>query len=519
MARKFHRRTVLKGIAGATVSLPLLEAMLDARTGRAQTGSAPARYALVFAGQSLGGDSWAKNESRVGGQNFNEDGHFIADTNAGRNFALTTPLLPLGNLRGDFSMVSNMSIPFNRNSADGNAVPSAGAYRDFHGGGCSPLLSGTRSTRADFTCNGITSDQVIADMNRSQTNHASLVYRSQPSFYLSGGSFYGRQYVSYGAGGGNARIEAQVSPQVAYQSLFSGFMPSDPEEAARFDFELRKRRSVLDLVGEKRTRLMNLVGQADQQRLERHFDEIRDLEDRIGNFVPGGGAGCQTLPDPGADPPVGGNNAGSGSGSIQPGTGYSDEHRRSRIFADLMHMAFVCDLTRAASLQITVFQSHMNVYPITQQLGTLPGTTRPSRWGTMRADLHELGHNGDGDNRGQVPSSGLLQWHISHYAYLIDKLKNTPEAGGNVLDNCVLVFTAEGGHGTQLNDASTPNQTHSVEQMVMLVAGGAGGLSPGQHINAGGKHPARCLVSAMQAAGYSGNSLGDVTGNISELFG
>ena len=185
-----------------------------------------------------------------------------------------------------------------------------------------------------------------------------------------------------------------------------------------------------------------------------------------------------------------------------------DEHARARIMCDLIHMAFVCDLTRVATLQITAFQSHMSVLPVSQMLGY-----------DFRADLHELGHNGDTENRGQLPVSLMLQWHISHYAYLMDKLKNTPEGAGNALDNSVMVFTPEAGHGLQLNDGVSQNATHSVDNMVMLVGGHAGGLQPGQHIQTAGAHPAQCLVSAMRAAGYQGDTLGEVTGTIPELFG
>ena len=174
-------------------------------------------------------------------------------------------------------------------------------------------------------------------------------------------------------------------------------------------------------------------------------------------------------------------------------------------------MAFVCDLTRAASLQITAFQSHMNARPIADGLGTLAGTTRPSRWASVGGDLHDVGHNGDPNNRGQIPSAGLLQWHISHYAYLIDKLRNTPEAGGSVLDNSMIVFTAEAGHGLQLNDGVSQNQTHSVENMVVLLAGRAGGFSPGEHLDGGRAHPATALIRGMQAAGYQGDALGEVS--------
>jgi hypothetical protein len=497
-------------MAGAAVSLPLLECMLPARSSSAQ--APPVRYAILFAGQALGGDNYAKNQSRIGGQNITESGHFIADTSYGRGFALTTPLLPLQGMQNDFTMISNLAIPFSASSADAGAVPAAGAYRDFHGGGCSPLLSGTRSTSPEYVCNGITSDQVIAELNAGQTTHKSLVVRAQPAFYVSGYSFAGRQYISYGPGGGrNARIEAQASPEVAYRSLFTGFVPDDGEEAARFDFALRARRSVLDLVLEKRAKLIGSVGLADQERLERHFDEIRDLENRIGALPPIAGGQCVVPPDPGADPPIGGDHDGGGSASVAPGSGYSDEHARARIFADLIHMAFVCDLTRAASLQITAFQSHMNVRPIADALGTLPGTTRPSHWASVGGDLHEVGHNGDPDNRGQIPSAGLLQWHVSHYAYLIDKLRSTPEGDGSVLDHSVVVFTPEAGHGLQLNDASSQNQTHSVENMVMLVAGRAGGLSPGDHVHGNRAHPATVLIQAMQAAGYQGDTLGEVS--------
>ncbi|MEM7137016.1 MAG: DUF1552 domain-containing protein [Myxococcota bacterium] len=512
MAVKIHRRAVLRGLAGATVALPWLECMMPAK-GRAQ--QTPARYAILFAGQALGGDGYAKNASRVGGQNITEGGHYIADTALGRDYPLTTALMPLQGMQDDFTMVSNLAIPFNASSTAGSAVPSGGAYRDFHGGGASPLLSGTRSTTPSFTCNGITSDQVIADLNAGQTTHRSLVFRSQPGFYVSGYGFAGRQYISYGAGGGSgARIEAQASPEVAYRSLFQGFVPEDGDEAARFDFALRSRRSVLDLVLEKRAKLMNSVGRADEARLERHFDEIRDLENRLSALPPVVTGTCFVPPDPGSDPPIGGDHDGGGTGSVAPGTGYSDEHTRSRLFADLIHMAFVCDLSRAASLQITAFQSHMNVRPIADGLGTLEGTTRPAQWASVGGDLHEVGHNGDPNNRGQIPSAALLGWHISHYAYLIDKLRNTPEAGGNALDNTVLVFTAEAGHGLQLNDGSSQNQTHSVENMVLLVAGRAGGLNPGAHIDGARQHPARVLVRAMQAAGYTGDSLGEVSGAI-----
>lgn len=43
-----------------------------------------------------------------------------------------------------------------------------------------------------------------------------------------------------------------------------------------------------------------------------------------------------------------------------------------------------------------------------------------------------------------------LQWHISHYAYLLDKLKRTTEGAGTVLDNSAVIFMPERAGGFQL---------------------------------------------------------------------
>jgi len=505
---RLSRRTVLRGLGGVAVGLPVLECMLDGNgEALAQSVPLPKRYAIVFAGQAIGGDDWADNTSIVAGKRSTDTAAFIVPPETGAGYTVTLPLKPLAdlNLMGDFSLVSGLRIPYSASSVDAADVPAAGAFRDFHGGGAGPLLCGTRSQSSSFTCRSATSDQIVAGFNKPGSIGA-LVVRAQPAWYLSGSSFSGRQYISYR---GNADpIEAQTSPSIVYHSLFDGFTPVDASARAQHDFDLRARQSVLSLITDKRNRVLGMVGAADKIRLGRHFDEIRDLETRIAAMPPVAGGQCQPPTDPGPDLPVGGNNAGSGSDTIATNTGYSDEATRARLLADLIHMAFVCDITRVATLQVTVFQSHMNVFPLSDALG-LP----------IHADLHETGHNGDAMTRGQIPVSTCLQWHIGHYAYLLNKLKNTPEGAGNVLDNSAIIFMPEAGHGQQLNDASSMNATHSVEKMVLLVAGRAGGLKPGRHIATAQAHPGQALVSAMQAVGYTKNTFGEVTGTVAELFG
>src|SRR5207302_388729 len=123
--------------------------------------------------------------------------------------------------------------------------------------------------------------------------------------------------------------------------------------------------------------------------------------------------------------------------------GYSDEDARARVFCDLVHMAFTCDLSRVASLMFTMAQSHMNTFSLINE----------------PYDLHELGHSSP--NRTAAMSAGIA-WHMKHFGYLVAKLRDTPEGMGSLLDNTAAVFLHEGGHGL---DPSSGKQwsSHSTE--------------------------------------------------------
>ena len=55
--------------------------------------------------------------------------------------------------------------------------------------------------------------------------------------------------------------------------------------------------------------------------------------------------------------------------------------------------------------------------------------------------------------------------------------------------------------------------------MACLIAGRSGGLAPGRHVVASGKHPANVLITAMNAVGVPAASLGEVNGAIPALLG
>lgn len=482
-----QRRSVLKGLGGLTLGLPLLEIMLDGKNAWAQA-APPMRYLVFFNGQSQGADNDAS-------------GSQLVPTTIGANYDLKSALAPLAAVKNDISVISGLKIP--TAFENGGVVPAGGRRDDFHVSSLSPLLSGVKSN-AGSSSSGATSDQLVSNFLAGTTAFKSLVFRVQADWYLSVSAPYGRDMISYKLDATNklVAIPPQTSPRQAFNALFGNFTPPgiDPAAAKAADFENRSRRSVLDLVIGDSQRLMPKLGASDKLRMQRHLDEIRQLEMRVAAIPPPQTSVCVKPMDPGSDSGVGapqGTNA-AGDNTYTQNLGYSGEEERAKVFCDLIHMAMTCDLTRVASLQMTMFQSHLNMYALTGQA----------------TDCHELGHGGVPG--GSVAQAKGIAWHMKHFAYLVQKFKDSPEGNGNMLDNMAITSLWEGGHGFDPG-ANKQNSTHSTENMTVLLAGRAGGLKPGKHIVAAGKHPANVLVTAMKAVGYTGNALGEVTGDIPEL--
>lgn len=479
MTRHLSRRVFLKGIGGTAVALPILETMLDAHGEVfAQDGQPiPRRYVVCFGGHSLGAD------------NTNVHNMYVPDT-VGANYDLKLALEPLGEqgVRDDVSVISGLHIPW-------DDTPGS-RHVGFHLSSLSPLISGVRSITDGRVVRGRSSDQIVADVIGADTTFRSLVYRVQASWYLDQSAPYGRDLISYRGDGDG--IEATVSPRQAFMSLFSNFTPPDPGEAARRDFLLRSRKSVLDIVRGSYDRLAPQLSGEDRRRVEQHLQEIRDLEVRVNAIAPEETAACRALDDPGADPSIGADNASTGGDGFVNTAGYSDEDTRARLMIDMIHMAMVCDLTRVASLQFTMAQSHMNMYPLLE----------------IPFDLHEIGHSSPLRTEGV---SRAIRWHVGHWAYLVKRFKDTVEFNGSMLDNSAIVYMNEGGHGWD-PEGGKDDSAHSTERMAMMLAGRAGGLNPGRHVVTQQAHPANVLISAMNAVGVVGDTLGEVQGTVPELF-
>ncbi|MEQ1502206.1 MAG: DUF1552 domain-containing protein [Myxococcota bacterium] len=479
------RRTVLRGLFGVSVALPTLEIMLHPN-GEALAGGdpLPKRFLYGFAGCALGCDG--------------DEVHnlFVPDA-IGPGYDLKTGTASLanhGNVKDQVTIVSGLRIPYDT----GSGIPAGGWWREFHIEALGPLLSGVRGQYPqDYGVNGVTADQVVGAAIGAGTAFPSLQYQVQAAWYLTESAPYGRDVISYRRdGSGNLiAVPGQISPKAAYDALFTAFVPPDDTEAQAKARELLKRRSVVDLVRDDFQTLIPQVGRADQIRLERHLDEIRELERQLELESPDITETCFQYPDPGPDPTVGGAQQAPSGAEFDVNLGWSDETTRAKRFADLVAMAYTCDLTRSVALLYTMAQSHMNVYAYSGQ----------------PYDQHELGHS----YLGTETFSVVPDWHVDQFGYLVAKLRDTPEGAGTVLDNAAMVLVFEAGHGY---DPATgdPTRTHSTENMAVCTAGGAGGLRQGEHVVATGMHPVHVVNTAMRAVGVD-QDLGEVVGVVPGL--
>jgi hypothetical protein len=484
------RRRFLRGIGGSSLALPFLEIFAPRK---ARAGTPINRYAFLFAGFSIG--SYGNDR--------------IAPATEGPwNGVVTRALQPLLDFAVSdvVSLVSGLEIPV------GVDIPVAGRPAPFHSTSHQVLSTGQRFDESRYgELAGPSSDWVAASVLAGDTPQPVLTYRSQPSFYRvdSDGGTDGVISARINASGDLEQVPPITSPRLAFESLFSGFVPPDPAEALKAKRLLEMRKSVVDLVADDAGALIGKLGNADKIRMQRHFDELRALESRLDELDLPDAPACMTLPDPGDDPPIGDGIDPSGGGDYnayyENANGYSDEELRATVMTDLIHMAFACDISRVSSFMLTFAQCFMNMYTLLN----------------LPSDLHEITHGSIGGSEDEMQDAlaDCAAWHVKHFSRLVQKLRDTEDLDGNsMLDTTGLVLAFEGGWGFDL-ESGGDSSPHSTENMVMLVGGRAGGLhtTPGRHLRASGMHPAAVLNTVLKAVGVD-QTLGEVPDIVDALL-
>lgn len=263
-------------------------------------------------------------------------------------------------------------------------------------------------------------------------------------------------------------LPAEAHPRLVFERLFGeGGGPAERRAA------LRKRASLLDAVGDELSRLKRRLGPADRERVSGYLDSVREVERRIQKAE--ADAKQQALPD--LDRPVG-----------VPAS-YADH---VRLMFDLQVLAMQGDITRVITFQMARETSN-RTYP---EIG-------------VNDPHHPLTHHGNDPAR-IARMAKINRFHVSLFAYFLERLRATPEAGGTLLDHSLLLYGSGMGN---------PN-VHDHTNLPILVAGGAAGrMKGGRHLRYEQPAPlANLHLTLLDRVGIRLDRFGDSTGKVEGLF-
>ncbi len=263
-------------------------------------------------------------------------------------------------------------------------------------------------------------------------------------------------------------LPAEAHPRLVFETLFGEGGTPEERRAA-----LRRRASLLDSIADDMKRLKRGLGAGDQARVSEYLDSIREVERRIQQAE----TDTEDKPLPDLDRPMG------------VPAAYADH---CRLMFDLQLLAYQADITRVITFQMARETSN-RCYP---EIGV--------------ADPHHpLSHHGDNPAKIERMSK-INAFHVSLFAEYLEKLENTPEGNGSLLDSVLILY------GSGIGNPNVHNHTN----LPIIVAGGAaGGMKGNRHIRYAKPTPlANLHLSLLDKAGVRLDSFGDSTGRIDNLF-
>lgn len=470
-SKRLSRRTFLRGsIAGlGTVSLglPVLESMLDQNGALAQ-GSPPFFGVFFWAngtpwhGEHAGGSDVASQDPAEYRSRFGNVLHpdLWTPASQGANYTPSYLLAPLAGHRVNVAtgLKPTMEIP-----------ASPGGQADGHMRGFMAALTGDRPRSMGFnhmahalTARRPSIDQYVASHPDFYARGEAPVYRSL-EVGVSASRFhdYGHwNAISYN--GPDSLNPATLSPHDLYQRLFS---------SSRSDQESAREVLLLDAVLEESRSLQQKLGAQDRQRLERHMDHIRGIEQRLQ-------AGQQACMDPG----------------LPPGTSLN-LLEDTRQMAQLLAAAISCGLTRVFSFMLTSPAS-------THVFNEVPEVT-------LKQDMHTLCHNTEGSQDSWESVKAATRYQMQCFATFLDAFNTESMPGASLLEQGVILGTSEYGEGWK----------HSIKEMpVLLAGGGAGTLNKMVHTRLPTQSISMAHLTALRALGLKDASFGWSGGQTSEVI-
>ena len=340
-----------------------------------------------------------------------------------------------------------------------------------HSRACGSYLTGVHIKKSDSILeNAVSMDQIAAKAFERDTQLSSLQMTADENSLLGscdlGYSCAYSSTVSWLTP--TLPLMAENNPRVLFERMFGS---SDSTDARVRAARLKQDRSLLDSVNDRVSQLQRKLGAADNRKMNDYLTALRDVERRIQKAEE---QSSKELPD------------------VHQPAGIPDNFvDQVRLLYDLQLLAYQSDLTRVITF----------LYGREQ-------TGRPYPQIGVPEPHHPLTHH-QNDPVKMEKCTRIQRHHIALFAEYLEKLRNTPDGDGSLLDHVILLF----GSGISNSDRHTHGPLPT-----FVVGGGAGTLKGGRHLVYPEHTPLTNLqLTLLNKLGVPAETLGDSNGQFKEL--
>jgi len=439
------RRTFLRGL-GVSLALPVLDSMVPAFATAATSAKPVRRLGIVYVPNGMNMWEWRPKA-------------------AGAAFELSPTLSSLAPFKDKLVVLTGM--------ANAQADPRPGEGLGDHSRAQAVFLTGVhpRKTEGTDIRAGVSADQIIAAELGKETELASLELGLE-EVDLVGGCEDGYACAYSGTiawRSDTMPLPVLAQPRAVFERLFgAGDSTSRASRLRRVDLE----RSILDMINDQLAALQRNLGPQDRSRVTEFVESVRDVERRIQRAEEQSGRG--DFPE-----------------FHQPG-GVPDTYGEyAKLMFDLNVLAYQCDLTRVSTFLMGREKSGRTYAEI-----------------GVPESHHPISHH---QNRPEMLAreAKINAFHMSLFAYFLEKLKATPDGDGSLLDHSLLV------HGAGMSNSDI-HFHHDLP--IVLAGGGAGQVKGGRHLELAKDTPlANFWLTLVDKMGVPAERFGDSNGQVELL--
>jgi hypothetical protein len=381
----------------------------------------------------------------------------------GTKFEFSETLAPVAPFRDNLVILSGL--------ANQQAMSAPGEGGGDHGRSPASWLSGVRPkrTEAEDVRVGITLDQVAAQKMGQETMLPSLELATEDTTGLVGACDVGYSctYINtLSWRTANTPNPMEINPRLVFERMFG-----EGGNAAERLSRMQRQSSLLDAVTHQVKRLQGDLGEGDKRRMNDYLENVREIERRI------------QLAEKRGESQV---------SSVETPLGVPDKHEdHSKLLLDLMALAYQADITRVITFMMARELSSRTFENV--------GVPDP---------FHGLSHHqNDPDKLTRLAK--VNKYHVGLVAYFLDKLKNTQDGDGSLLDHSLLVFGSCMANSNLHEHAPLP---------AMLIGGANGALKGGRHLKFRENTPwVDTLSTVADKARLNLTKFGESTGPLSDV--